>query len=83
VPGLRRYVLTLIHDQPTRADVPSHDIDVDGIAELWYDDADAMRRAAATPEMQALRAHGALIIGRIKNYVTEERQVIPAVPAGN
>jgi uncharacterized protein (TIGR02118 family) len=78
VPGLRRYVLTLIDASPDRPDIPSHDIDVDGIAELWYDDVEAMRAAAATPEMKALRAHGALIIGRIKNYVTHEVQVIPA-----
>lgn len=83
VPGLRRYVLTLIESQPERADIPSHDIDVDGIAELWYDDAASMRTAAATPEMQALRAHGAEIIGRIKNYVTTEKQVIPLLPAGD
>jgi uncharacterized protein (TIGR02118 family) len=80
VPELRRYVLTLIHAQPERADIPTHDIEVDGIAELWYDDMEAMRRALASTEMQALRDHGALIIGRIKSYVTEEKQVIPAPP---
>ena len=83
VPGLRRYVLTLIESQPERADIPSHDIEVDGIAELWYDDLEAMRVAAATHEMRALRAHGAEVIGRIKNYVTTEKQVIPAPHGAN
>ena len=77
VPGLRRYVLSFVNAQPVRPDVPRHGIEVDGIAELWYDDAEAMKRALATPEMKVLRDHGATIIGRIENFITEEKQIIP------
>src|SRR5262249_2969041 len=65
VPGLRRYVQSHIREQPTRPDIPTTEIDVDGIAELWYDDRAAMARAHASPEAKALFADGALFIGRI------------------
>jgi uncharacterized protein (TIGR02118 family) len=77
VPGLRRYVQSHIVEERRRPDIPSLDVAVDGIAELWYDDRDAMARALASPEAKALHADGALFIGRIKTYVVEELQVIP------
>ena len=52
-----------------RADIPDLDIEIDGIAELWWDDAEAMKASVASPEAQALFADGALFIGRIKTYV--------------
>ena len=76
VPGLRRYVLSPVSAQPQRPDIESHGIAIDGVAELWYDDTDSLARAAASPEMQALRSHGAEIIGRITNCLTEEFEVI-------
>jgi len=77
VPGLRRYVQSHILDQPTRADIPTTAVDVDGIAELWYDDRAAMTRAHASPEAKALFADGALFIGRIKTFVVDEKVIIP------
>jgi uncharacterized protein (TIGR02118 family) len=77
VPGLRRYVQSHIRDERRRPDIPWLGVEVDGIAETWYDDADAMARAAATPEMKALQADGALFIGRIQSFVTHEHVVIP------
>ena len=76
VPGLRRYVQSHIRDERRRPDIPWLGVDVDGIAETWYDDADAMARAAATPEMRALHADGALFIGRIQSFITHEHVVI-------
>ena len=76
VPGLRRYVQSHIRDQRRRADIPSIGVEVDGIAETWYDDADAMARASATSEMKALHADGALFIGRIQSFITHEHVVI-------
>jgi hypothetical protein len=55
-------------------------VDVDGIAELWYDDREAMAAAMATPAARALHADGALFIGRIKTYTVEEKQIIPPRP---
>jgi uncharacterized protein (TIGR02118 family) len=78
VPGVRRYVQSHIIGTRTRPDIPETDVDVDGIAELWYDDEAAMAHAAAaTSEMKRLTDDGALFIGRIKSYVIEEKQIIP------
>jgi uncharacterized protein (TIGR02118 family) len=77
VPGVRRYVQSHITGTRTRPDIPETDVEVDGIAELWYDDMESFQRAAATPEMKALTDDGALFIGQIKTYVVEERQIIP------
>jgi len=78
VPGLRRYVQSHIIEERKRPDIPATDVEVDGIAELWYDDRDAMARALASPEAKALHADGALFIGRIKTFTVEEKVIIPA-----
>ncbi len=77
VPELRRYVQSHILSERRRPDIPSADIEVDGVAELWYDDRDAMERAMATPEAKTLHADGVLFIGRIKTFVVEEKIIIP------
>jgi uncharacterized protein (TIGR02118 family) len=80
VPGVRRYVQSHIVAERTRPDIPATDVDIDGIAELWYDDLAAMERAHATPEARRLFADGALFIGRIKSFVVAEKVIIPASP---
>ncbi len=77
VPGIRRYVQSHIVGTRTRPDIPETDVEVDGIAELWYDDQAALARAAASPEMKRLTDDGALFIGRIKTYIIDEKQIIP------
>ncbi len=77
VPGIRRYVQAHIIGTRTRSDIRETDIEIDGIAELWYDDEAALNRAAATAEMKRLTDDGALFIGQIKSYIVEERQIIP------
>jgi uncharacterized protein (TIGR02118 family) len=76
VPGLRRYVQNHIQAERTRPDIPATDVEIDGVAELWFDDQAALEAAARTPEMKALHADGAKFIGRIKSYVVEEKFVI-------
>ena len=76
VPGLRRYVQNHIRGERTRADIEAIAVDIDGIAELWFDDDAALQRAAASPEMKALHADGALFIGRIRSYVVEEKTIV-------
>jgi uncharacterized protein (TIGR02118 family) len=78
VPGIRRYVQSHIVGEQARPDIPSIDVEVDGIAELWYDDREAMLRSMASPEAKALFADGALFIGRIKTFTVEEKVVIRA-----
>jgi uncharacterized protein (TIGR02118 family) len=77
VPGLRRYVQSHIVEERTRPDIPTTDVEIDGIAELWYDDRAVLARAQASPQAKALFADGALFIGRIKTFTVEERQIVP------
>jgi uncharacterized protein (TIGR02118 family) len=76
VPGLRRYVQSHIQSESERSDIQTTDIQVDGIAELWYDDEASMAKASASPEAQRLFADGALIIGQIKTFVIKEEVII-------
>jgi uncharacterized protein (TIGR02118 family) len=76
VPGVRKYVLSFILVEPTAANAPIQPVRVDAIAELWYDDMEAMRRAAASPEMKIVQDNGALYLGAIKPLVTEEVSII-------
>jgi uncharacterized protein (TIGR02118 family) len=77
VPGVRRYVQNHILAERHRADIPTTEVEIDGIAELWYDDGAAMERANASPEAKRLHDDGALFIGRIKSFVVEEKVIIP------
>ena len=77
VPGVRRYVQNHIAGERTRPDIPTTEVAVDGIAELWYDDRAAMERANASPEAKRLHADGALFIGHIKSFIAEEKVIIP------
>ena len=77
VPGVRRYVQNHILEERHRADIPTTEVEIDGIAELWYDDPESMRRANASPEAKRLHDDGALFIGRIKSFVIEEKVIIP------
>ncbi len=76
VPGMRRYVQNHIQETRTRPDIPETPVDVDGIAETWFDDREAMTRANASPEAKRLHDDGALFIGRIKSFTVEEKFII-------
>ncbi|MBH1963947.1 EthD family reductase [Ottowia thiooxydans] len=76
VPGLRRYVLTHILAERTRPDMPSIEGEIDGIAELWYDDLESMKRANESPEAKRLHADGATFISKIKMFTTREDIII-------
>jgi uncharacterized protein (TIGR02118 family) len=77
VPGLLRYVQSHIVGERERPDIPTTMVEVDGIAELWYEDRETMARAMASPEAKALHADGALFIGRIKTFIIDEKVIIP------
>ena len=76
VPGLRRYILTHILAERTRPDLPSIEGEIDGIAELWYDDLESMQKANNSPEAKRLHADGATFISKIKMFTTEEQTII-------
>ena len=80
VPGVQRYVQSHILEERTRPDIPTTEVEVDGIAELWYDDRAAFEVANASAAAKRLHADGALFIGRIKSFVVEERVIIPVPP---
>ncbi len=77
VPGLARYVQSHIVEERTRPDIPTTDVEIDGIAEIWYDDREAMARAHASPQAKALFDDGTLFIGRIKAFTVEEKVIVP------
>ncbi len=77
VPGVRRYVQNHIIEERHRADIRTTDVDIDGIAELWFDDRAAMDLANASAEAKRLHDDGALFIGRIKSFVIDEKIIIP------
>ncbi len=76
VPEVKKYVLSFVIDQPTKANVAMHALQVDAIAELWYEDREALARAAARPEMAAVLANGVKYLAGIKTVITEEVDVI-------
>jgi uncharacterized protein (TIGR02118 family) len=78
VPALRRYVQSHIVSERTRPDIPTTDVEVDAIAEMWYDNLAATERANASAKPEALHADGTLFIGRIKSFITEEKVIIPS-----
>jgi uncharacterized protein (TIGR02118 family) len=71
VPGLRRY----IQCHTIRAGYRKGEPIYDGVAELWYDDVDAMRRIADAPESRAALADDAdfLDMSKMDFILTEER----------
>jgi uncharacterized protein (TIGR02118 family) len=75
-PGISRYTLTIVKSSSSRKDVAAFEIQVDGIAELWFEDQaayDLYQNSAAT---KRLRDDGATFIGREIDFVTEEKVVI-------
>jgi len=77
VPGVLCYVQNHIVAERQRPDIPTTEVQVDGIAELWYADRAAMARANASPEAKRLHDDGALFIGGIKTFIIEEQVIIP------
>jgi uncharacterized protein (TIGR02118 family) len=82
VKQVRRYVLSFVVDEPIRPDVPTQAMRVDAIAELWYEDRAQLAAAAASPEMRAVLANGALHLAAIKTFITEEVAIIGGDAAG-
>jgi|APCry1669192010_1035390.scaffolds.fasta_scaffold75263_1 uncharacterized protein (TIGR02118 family) len=80
VPHLLRYVLSPVDSQFNRNDITAHGIEVDGVAELWYESLESMQWASQSPQMKILRSHGAQIIGSITNCLTHEIEIIPLLP---
>lgn len=79
IPGLRRYIQSHIVSERSRPDIPDLPVDVDGIAELWFDSIDAMEDVHRDERMKRLLADGALFIGGIRTFIVEEIPIIDEV----
>jgi uncharacterized protein (TIGR02118 family) len=75
-PGIGRYTLTIINSSSTRKDVAPFDIQVDGIAELWFKDKASFEAYSSSPATKRLRDDGATFIGREIDFVAEEKVII-------
>jgi uncharacterized protein (TIGR02118 family) len=79
-PGIARYVLTVIESSSSRSDVGTFELEMDGIAELYFNDEAAFNTYNNAPETKRLREHGASIIGRQLSFITYE---VVAIPSGS
>ena len=75
-PGIGRYALTIIKSASTRKDVAPYEIQVDGIAELWFKSQADFDAYSNSPATRRLRDDGATFIGREIDFITEEQVII-------
>jgi uncharacterized protein (TIGR02118 family) len=72
MPGVRRYAQNLAHKGGSR------DWPMDGIAEVWFDDKDAVNAAFASPAGAAANEHQDLFAGDVTWFLAEENTWEPA-----
>jgi len=72
-PGISRYTLTIIKTSSTRKDVAPIDVQVDGIAELWFKNQADFDAYQSSPATKRLRDDGATFIGREIDFVADRR----------
>ena len=76
-PGIGRYTLTIVKSTSPRKNMPSYDIQVDGIAEQWFKSQADFEAYSNSPATKRMREDGATIIGRELVFITEEKVIIP------
>jgi uncharacterized protein (TIGR02118 family) len=76
VQGLRKYVQSHTIDSGYKKGDPIFD----GIAEVWYDDTDAMRRIAQTPEARAVNADTEFMDMKVSGMLLAHEHVIKDGP---
>jgi uncharacterized protein (TIGR02118 family) len=74
VPGISRYIQWHIQGGHPRQE-HGIGVQIDGIAEVWYDDQAALERAWASDEMQALAHDRALFIGQASTLLVSDESV--------
>ena len=75
-PGIGRYALTIVKSASTRKDVAPYEIQVDGIAELWFKSQADFDAYSTSPATKRLRDDGATFIGREIDFITEEKVIV-------
>ena len=74
--GIGRYTLTIVKSASKRKDMPPYDVEVDGIAELWFKTKADYDAYSTSPATKRLRDDGATFIGREIDFITEEQVII-------
>ncbi|MCB8883100.1 EthD family reductase [Acidisoma cellulosilytica] len=78
VPGVLRYTLSIVTSSSTRTDgVKPIDVQIDGLAELWFKDRASLENAASSDAIKKVLADGTLFVGSEVDLVAEERIIIP------
>lgn len=78
IPGIYKYTCTVITKSTYRKDGPlPMEVEVDGIAEMWFEDQASFDLAIKSPAFAALRADGAAFIGKEIDFITEENVIVP------
>lgn len=67
---------------PQGATAPGGGQRVDAFAEIWFDSADAMAKALASPQWAAIVADAHEFLGAMAGYSVDERVVVPVTGRG-
>jgi uncharacterized protein (TIGR02118 family) len=78
IPGLRRYVQCATLPELYAEESPP---DFDGVAELWWDNIEAMQQARATPESEATAADASNFLAGSVRLIVSEVPLIDAFPS--
>lgn len=82
LPGVRRYVQHHPVDAPG-TNALAHQLAIDGIPELWFDDNEARRIAYTSPRIAACNVDSEHFVGAVTRLVTEPSVVLAAPPMTN
>ncbi|MEO3470360.1 EthD family reductase [Roseomonas sp. CAU 1739] len=78
LPGLRGYVINIPLETHSRSDVAQLDMEpIDGIEQLWFDDAAACAAAMTSAGADHRRTDAASFIGASRCFITEESWHVP------
>lgn len=77
LPEIRRYYLNFIVGESSRSDVPSFGLEgrIDGIVELWFDDAESYHAFRETDAAKEWFKDGASFIGHSQTFLVEEKRI--------
>jgi uncharacterized protein (TIGR02118 family) len=70
MPGLRKYVVNVVKRPPNR------EPDYNGVVELWFDDADSMKKAFASSEGLATQKDTETFASKLTTLYIDEHAVI-------
>ena len=76
VPNMLRYVQNLVTEEVPHPHLPAGVSNIDGFAEIWFEDRETMEAALATEECKALYADGPLFTATSVTFHVEEDVVI-------